>query len=235
MVVGTALVAAALSFTLSASVGLGGSLLLIPALSLLLGTKQGIALGALLLGFNNIAKVAAYRSWVPLRASLAVIALTVVGAAIGARLLVSAPERLIAVAVIVSFTVALLFERMELRRSRAAYAPALAFGAGATSGFSGTSGPLKGVALRGLQLDRLHFVGAASAVSLINDLTKSAIYTEAGLLDANGLAVLFLALPLMPVATLTGRRINAGVSERAFSWLFWAVMAGYTTRLIVTA
>ncbi len=135
-----ALAAAALSFTLSASAGLGGSLVLVPSLSLLMGAKQGIALGALLLGANNVAKVVVYRRWVPLRTSFWVIALTVIGAAVGARLLVSSPDRLVAIVVIVSFAPAMIFERMRMQRTQFVYAPALAFGAGATSGFSGTSG-----------------------------------------------------------------------------------------------
>jgi hypothetical protein len=43
---------------------------------------------------------------------------------------------------------------------------------------------------------------------------------------------LLLALPLMPVATLAGRRLNASLGERWFTGLFWLVMAGYTARLI---
>jgi len=41
------------SFTLSASAGLGGSLILVPALALVLGTKEGVALAALLLAGNT--------------------------------------------------------------------------------------------------------------------------------------------------------------------------------------
>jgi uncharacterized protein len=233
MLVLAALVFAAAAFTLSASAGLGGSLILVPAMSLLLGTKEGIALAALMLGANNVAKVLAYRRTVPLRGALAVLVLTVLGAALGARLLVEAPERWVSVAVIASFVTALIFERMRMERMQSVAAPALAFGAGATSGFSGTSGPLKGVAIRNLRFDRLHFVGAASAVSLVNDLTKSAIYAEASLLTGTSLVVLLASLPLMPLATLTGRRINSRLGERAFAYLFWVVMGGYTLRLIL--
>jgi hypothetical protein len=233
MVVPAALVFAAAAFTLSASAGLGGSLILVPAMSLLLGAKQGIALAALMLGANNIAKVVAYRKTVPLRSALAVLLLTVVGAALGARLLVEAPERFVSVVVIASFAAALLLERMQLQRLQHVAAPALAFGAGATSGFSGTSGPLKGVALRNLRLDRLHFVGGASAVSLVNDLTKSAVYAQASLLSGAALLILVASMPLMPLAALTGRRINSTIGERAFTSLFWVVMAGYTLRLLM--
>ncbi len=227
-----ALVVSSLGFTLSASAGLGGSLIIVPALSLMLGTKEGIALGALLLAANNVAKVVAYRRTIPIRIALWVVVLTIAGAAVGARLLVHAPETWVGPAVIFSFVVALIFERRSLNRAQDVTAPALAFGAGATSGFSGTSGPLKGMALRNLRQDRLHFVGAASLVSLANDATKSAVYSEAELIDGEALVVLILAIPLMPVATFTGRNINSRLGERAFTWLFWLVMVGYSARIV---
>src|SRR5688572_18807258 len=54
LIIAALLVCAGLAFLLSASAGLGGSLLLVPVFALLLGPKQGIALAALLLMGNNI-------------------------------------------------------------------------------------------------------------------------------------------------------------------------------------
>jgi uncharacterized membrane protein YfcA len=158
-------IAVAVSFTVSASAGLGGSLILVPTLALVLGTKEGVALAALLLAANNVVKVFAYRETLPFRKALAVIVLVALGAALGAGLLVAAPERLVTVAVIAGFVIALVAERLDLSRLRRAGGPVLAFGSGATSGFSGTSGPLKGMAIRQLNVDRAHFVGAASLAS----------------------------------------------------------------------
>jgi uncharacterized membrane protein YfcA len=109
----------------------------------------------------------------------------------------------------------------------------LALGSGATSGFSGTSGPLKGLAIRQLELDRGHFVGAASLASLVGDLTKTAVFTEAQLLGSDSYTLALMAVPLMLVATFSGRRINQTIGERGYSLLFWGVMAGYTVRLVV--
>ena len=225
------LVAVTVSFLVSASAGLGGSLILVPALALALGTKEGVALAALLLAANNVVKVIAYRKTLPLRKSIVVILLVSIGTWVGARLLVSAPEDLVTVAVIASFAFALVAERLELKRVRRVEGPVLAFASGATSGFSGTSGPLKGMALRQLDLDRAHFVGAASLMSLAGDVTKAAVFTEAGLLTGDSLTVTIMALPLMLIATFTGRRVNFSLGERGYSYLFWAVMAGYTLRL----
>ena len=216
LVVAVTLVAIALSFAVSASAGLGGSLILVPTLALVLGTKEGIALAALLLAGNNVVKVFAYRKTLPLKKAAMVIGLLAVGAAIGARLLVSSPEDVVTVAVIVSFVFALIAERFDLSRVRAVGGPVLAFGAGATSGFSGTSGPLKGMAIRQLSLDRGHFVGAASLASLIGDATKTAVFAEAQLLDGSAVLLALLAVPLMIVAAeqpFGGRKINHEVDR----------------------
>ena len=228
------LIAVAVSFTVSASAGLGGSLVLVPIMALVLGTKEGVALAALLLAANNVVKVFAYRETLPLRKALVVIVLIAAGAALGGLLLVSAPERVVTVAVIVSFVIALLAERLDLARLRRIGGPVLAVGSGATSGFSGTSGPLKGMAIRQLELDRAHFVGAASLTSLAGDATKATVFTEAGLLSGDSFLVALAAVPLMLVATITGKRINRSIGERGYTSLFWGIMAGYTVRLVLT-
>ena len=231
MAAAVAAAAAFVSFVVSASAGLGGSLVLVPALSLMFGTKEGVALAALLLASNNVFKVVAYRATMPLRLSLGVIAATVIGAFVGARLLIAAPERLVGVAVVVAISATFVLERRRMRRALQVYAPTLALGSGLTSGFSGTSGPLKGVAVRGLGLDRLHMVGAASMVSLAGDATKTAVFAEASLLGAGAVAFAIAAMPLMALGTWAGRRLNQSLGEKAFAGLFWGVMAGYSLRL----
>lgn len=226
------LVAVVAAFVVSASAGFGGSLILVPTLALLLGTKHGAALAALLLAANNVVKVLAYRRTVPWRRAAVVVVMTAVGAAVGAFALVAASERVVTIAVIVSFVLAFAAERLDLSRLRRLGAPLLAFGSGATSGFSGTSGPLKGLAVRGFDLDRQHLVGALSLVSLAGDVTKTAIWTEAGLITSDGYLLALAAVPLMLLATAAGKRLNGRIGERGFTGLFWLVMVGYTARLV---
>lgn len=223
----------ALSFMLSASAGMGGSLILVPTLGLLLGAKEGIALAALLLTFNNVAKLVAYRHTIPLKAAMGVLVFVVAGSAVGASLMVAAPERLVQAAVVASLTLAFVLERGESNRIGWKGSLIAAFSAGTTSGFSGTSGPLKGLSLRMLSLDRLHYVGAASAVSFAGDLMKTAVFAEASLLDENSLQILLWSIPLMPLAVYAGWRLNSRIGERAFAVMFWTVMFGYSLRLIL--
>lgn len=232
MIAVAALAAAAASFTLSSSAGLGGSLLLVPLLVVLLGPREGVALAALLLAGNNVVKTAIYRRTIPWRKALGVVAMTIAGAVIGARLLVTASEELVAVAVITGVAIALVFEVGKLELLATMASPVLAFFSGATSGFSGTSGPLKGIAIRNLALNRQHFVGAAALVSLAGDLTKTAVFVGAGLLDTSSVWIATGAVPLMLLGSLSGRRLNLAIGERAFFALFWIVIAGYVARLL---
>lgn len=232
VLVGVVLVAVAVSFAVSASAGFGGSLILVPMLALVLGTKSGIALAALLLAANNIVKVWAYRRTLPFRRSIVIIVLVVIGAALGALALVAVPDDVVTIAVLGTFAVAFVIERLDLTRLRRIGAPLLAFISGATSGFSGTSGPLKGLAVRSLAFDRQHLVGALSLVSLAGDVTKTAIWTEASLISADGYLLALAAVPLMLLATMFGWKFNQRIGERGYTGLFWLVMAGYTARLI---
>lgn len=220
------------AFTVSASAGFGGSLVLVPALALSLGTKSGTALAALLLAANNVVKVWAYRRTVPWRKSVVVATLVLIGATLGALLFVAAPERVVTIAVITVLLASFVVERIDLTRLRKRGSYALAFGSGATSGFSGTSGPLKGLAVRGLNLDRAHLVGGLSLVSLVGDVAKTAVWTGTSLITASGYLLALAAVPLMIASTYLGKRLNSSIGEAGYTWLFWSVMGGYTARLI---
>ena len=87
------------------------------------------------------------------------------------------------------------------------------------------------MASRNLDLDRRHFVGAASLASFAGDATKTAIFAEAQLLGGNSLLLAAAAIPLMALGTWTGSTFNERTSERSFAILFWTVMAGYSVRL----
>jgi hypothetical protein len=225
------LIAVYVSFTISASAGLGGSLLMVPTLALFLGTKEGVALAALLLASNNIMKIIAYRETLPFRKAAGIAVLIVVGAAIGSTLLVNAPVWAVTIAVLAMFATTIITEKREIKAVRSKFGPFLAFVAGASSGFSGTSGPLKGVAIRNLDLDRRHFVGAASLASFAGDAAKTAIFAEADLLGRDAWLTCLAAIPLMALGTWSGSKLNERLGEQTFAILFWTVMAGYSIRL----
>lgn len=224
-----AVACAAVSFLVSSAAGMGGSLILVPVMGLALGPREGVAAATLLLACNNVGKVAVYRAWIPWRAALGLVVLTAAGAAVGAVLLLRVPEAWVQVAIVATLAASFLAERRQWGRRGSS--PLLAFAAGASSGFSGTSGPLKGVAVRNLGLGRMWMVGAASAVSLAGDVTKLGVFAGGGLLGPQALRFVLFAVPLVPLAALAGRRVNGAIGERAFAALFWTVMTGYSLRL----
>jgi hypothetical protein len=129
------------------------------------------------------------------------------------------------------FAASIAAERLEVKPVRAGFAPLLALISGASSGFSGTSGPLKGAAIRNLDLDRRHFVGAASLASFAGDATKTAIFAEGQLLGRTSLLIALAAVPLMALGTWSGSTLNERVGEHTFAVLFWTVMSGYSVRM----
>ncbi|PCM45843.1 sulfite exporter TauE/SafE family protein [Marinobacter sp. ANT_B65] len=221
------------SFVLSAAAGLGGSLILIPGLMIAIGTREGIAVAALLLACNNIAKVVVYRKTLPWAASALVAAAVIAGSALGATLMLQVPEAWVRYGVAAMLLLTLAGDFFTQGSVRKAWAVFLAFVSGSTSGFSGTSGPLKGIALRSLQLERFYFVGAASLVSMLGDITKALVFSQAGLITTTHLILAGGLVPVMAGCTLLGRKINREVGEKWYSVLFWTVMGGYLIRLMV--
>lgn len=229
------LVAVPASFVLSAAAGLGGSLILVPVLMMAVGVKEGVALAALLLALNNLAKLTAYRTTLPITQALTIMLAVMLGAAAGAGLMITAPEAWVKYAVIAMLLLTFAGDILVTGPVRKVWAVLLALTSGATSGFSGTAGPLKGVALRSLGLNRQYFVGAASIVSLAGDVTKAAVFTHSGLLNASHLLLAAALVPVMILCTMGGRGLNRRVGEQGYAVLFWTVMAGYITRLAMTA
>ena len=227
------MVAVPASFVLSAAAGLGGSLILVP--TLMMGPKEGVALAALLLAVNNLAKLTAYRKTLPIPQAAMITLAVMLGATAGASLMVMAPETWVRNAVIVMLVLTFAGDIWVNGPVRRVWAVVLALTSGATSGFSGTAGPLKGVALRSLALNRQYFVGAAAIVSLAGDMTKTVVFTHSGLLGEAHLLMAAALIPVMILCTLGGRRLNRRVGEQGYAILFWTVMAGYVTRLVVTA
>jgi hypothetical protein len=207
------LLAVGVSFTVSASAGLGGFLILVPTLALILGTKEGVALAALLSALNNVVKVIAYRKSLPFRQALVVIVLVAIGAVIGARLLVAAPEEIVTIAVIASFALALIAERMDLSRLRAVGGPVLALVSGATSGFSGRRDRSK--EWRFVSLTWIETISSVLLLWLpLPAAAKTAVVAEAQLLGSSSLVIAALAVSLMILGTFSGRSINHAIGER---------------------
>ncbi|MGI9031587.1 MAG: sulfite exporter TauE/SafE family protein [Ilumatobacteraceae bacterium] len=223
------------SLFLSSVAGYGGSLVLVPALAAIIGPKEGVALAALLLGWNNVFKVIAYRKTLALRQGWPLLIVTALGVWIGATLFLGLSSEVIVWAIVAVTVLSLVVELVGghdgLRLRRHAAIPAMA-ASSVLSGVSGSSGPLKGISIRSLNLPRLEHVGVAASVSLVADALKVELFASAGLLRDVPLETLLIALPVMPVGAWLGRALNRRMSEDAFRWVFWTVVGGYTMRMV---
>ncbi len=123
------------------------------------------------------------------------------GAALGSTLLVNASDVVVTIAIALMFVASVVAERYEIRRLRAGFAPVMAFVSGASSGFSGTSGPLKGAAIRNLDLDRRHFVGAASLASFAGGRHQNGDLRRCRTAGSRVDLLAVAALPLMALGT----------------------------------
>lgn len=238
----------ALAFLLSSVVGLGGSLIAVPLAVMTFGPKAGVAMASLLLLGNNIVKVVAYRQVIPWKGSAGLALITMMGTFVGAKLLVSLPDRWIVVAVIVSLLWSLVAEIQSGRLSTPPHQATdstralrpqgfkrgslYALAAGLTSGVSGTSGPLKALSIRQWVHDPATFAGSASLVSLVGDFTKTAVFAQAALYPTSQLPLLAPLLPMMLLIPFFGRAINRKLGSGVFSALFWLVIAGFASRLL---
>jgi hypothetical protein len=68
-----------------------------------------------------------------------------------------------------------------------------------------------------LDLDRMHFIGAASLMSLVGDPSKVVVFSQEALLYEWSFGLASVAIPLMMIGTAIGRRINREVGERCFA------------------
>lgn len=223
---------------ISATVGQGGSLLMVPAMIGLFGPKNGVAIAALFLALNNVFKMVAYFKHIP-RQAMSLSVVTFIGAFVGASLMAQAPDRLVLAAVVLMMIAAFFIELLPRpeRQVQGSLPHWLSYcyagTAGVTSGFSGTSGPLKGLSVKMMQLPPIQVVGGLTLLSFIGDVTKVGVFLSSGLISPHFVATWWWIVLLMPLATGLGRYLNTKkITPRAFNILFWSVMALYAARLI---
>ena len=227
-----------LAFFVSALMGQGGGLIMAPVMIAAFGPKEGVAIAAVLMAANNVIKAAAYLRSIPKVSFLLAIG-TVAGTLIGSLLLVSVPEKIVLFAAMASILASFgyeVFGRQALRIGDKSVAVLFAAIAGITSGVSGTSGPLKAVSVRMMNLQPLRHVGAATVLSLVGDVTKAIALVAAGVTSYSSVLEVGWAFALMPLATWGGWYINSRkMKPQWFGILFWITIGAYLLRLAVKA
>ena len=222
-----------IAFLVSASCGLGGSLILIPGLSWILGIKEGIVVSAVLLGSNNLVKLFFYRKDIRLRPSLRLLVCMVAGAIGGALLMMQADPKLLSLFLLFHILLSFFIQVKSSETSRKTAGSVFSFLSGFCSGLAGTSGPLKGLAVKTYMGNKAEIVATASLLSFATDSTKAIIYLNNFSSDILQVQWLVYSILVMPVATGLGRFLNRNMSVKAYEALFYFVMSGYVLRLLI--
>ena len=223
-----------LSFLISASAGMGGSLLLIPTLSYFIGVRDGIIISSILLGLNNCVKIIVFRKYIRIKNIVYLLLFMLIGAIAGSLLMMKIEEDILAVILFINIIFAFIIEKNAATDVRKKISWMYSGLSGFCSGISGTSGPLKGMAIKCLDLDKLQIVAAASVLSFATDSTKAIIYLSSyNPLVGNSFSLLLVSICMMPVATVVGKRINHKISNVAYDVLFFSILSGYAVRLIL--
>jgi uncharacterized protein len=223
-----------LSFLISASAGMGGSLLLIPTLSYFIGVRDGIIISSVLLALNNCFKIIVFFKYIQLRKIIFLMCFMLAGAIPGSMLMLKIDENILAVILFINIIFAFIIEKNAVSGVRKKISWMYSWLSGFCSGISGTSGPLKGMAIKCLELNKLQIVAAASVLSFATDSTRAVIYlSNYNPLAGTGFNVLLGSICMMPVATVLGKRINHKISDVAYDVLFFSVLSGYAVRLVL--
>lgn len=221
------------AFVVSASAGMGGSLLLLPVLSFLLGFNEGVVLSSILLGLNNVFKLIAFFKHLVWRNVLPLLCSISIGSALGAFLFLKMSSNVVAILLLINIVVTFLVQRKAIPKIQYRAAVSVSFLAGLLSGVSGSSGPLKGLAIKCLKNTPLQIVACATVLSLSSDVVKSTIYLNHLTLSTQAMQYLFGSLLLMPLATYLGKKINSNIGTTAYDVLFYSVISGYVVRLLL--
>jgi uncharacterized protein len=190
-----------LSFLLSASCGLGGSLILIPALTLFLGVKEGIVLSSVLLGLNNLIKMIFYSHSIRWHSVWRLMLPMCLGAVAGALIMVEVSSKALGIFLLAHICLSFWVEHKGSFRIRRHTGMGYAGLSGFCSGLSGTSGPLKGLAVKCYHTIKPEVVASASILSLSTDAIKSAIYLNQLTVPAQHWTMVAFSLIMMPLAT----------------------------------
>ncbi len=221
------------AFLVSASAGMGGSLLLLPVLSFVVGLREAVVLSSILLGLNNIFKLVAYFKHLVWQSALPLLIAIAFGSGLGAMLFLKIERNTVAALLLLNLLATFFIQRKAKPSMQKRASGILAFVAGLLSGVSGSSGPLKGMAIKCLKITPMQTVACATILSTGSDLIKASVYLQK--LTLSPLSIQFFAgsLILMPIATYLGKKINAKFGTTAYDLLFYSVMSGYVVRMLL--
>jgi uncharacterized protein len=222
-----------LSFVISASSGMGGSLLMIPAFSMLIGVKEGIILSGVLLTLNNVSKFIFYYNYFSFKSIGYLLVFVVAGSILGSYLMLQFNEVFLSFFLLAHIVASLYIQYYSTVKVRLAAGNGYAFLSGLFSGISGSSGPLKAVSVRCRFVSNQEIAASVTVLSLFGDFSKCVVYLRNSTISEAHYQYLIVGVMMMPLATWIGKKINKSVSVTGYNILFCVVLAGYILKIIL--
>lgn len=213
------LTAAFLSEVLGTLGGFGSSTFFVPLATFFESLHVVLAVTAMLHVFGNVAKLALFGKFVDRSLLLLFSVPAIVATTAGAWLTDKIPSAdltlaLGALLVVLSGTL-LVAPGFRLPTSKPAIVSSSAL-SGFLTGFVGTGGAIRGLALAGFHIEKNVFVATSAAIDLPGDLLRGAIYLQKGYLDREHLFYVPLLLVVAYAGTKVGQRILQRFSEKTF-------------------
>ena len=207
-----------LAATISGIAGFGGSLIILPVFSHLIGAKTAIPILTIAWMMGNFSRAGfGYRDirWRPvIYFSLGAIP----AAVLGARVFVELSSGLIMKAIAVFLLVIVILRHLNVKYaiSEKWFIP---WGAlvGFLSSVFGSAGPIGAVAFLSLNLSPAAYVASEAVTAVLMHLTKTVVYSRYALLTAHDILVGIILGTAMVIGSWTARRFIKNISGKVFS------------------
>jgi uncharacterized protein len=204
---------------LSASLGVGGSVILLPLSILYFGSKEGVGIVTLYYLFQNIAKIFFFRSHIRWEVALRIIVWSVPGAIVGGFLLDYLPlelfKKLLAAFILLYLANELLrFIPKKVRGMEVI--PIFGVLYGFFSGLLGSGNLVKGPLFASMGLKKEAYIATYALTSFFVNVPKLSVYFATGIINLHSVR---LSLPLLLVSIvgiLIGRRWIRHVPHHVF-------------------
>jgi uncharacterized membrane protein YfcA len=211
-------VIAFVGFLISTLFGVGGALVLTPALMVVMPAAEAVSLTAPVLLFNNLFKSTAFRGHVSWRAAGVTLLTAAPFAAVGAALVDAVDGDAIKLGVVAIIFLALGSEHLLRRQWRFSLSGLAGAGVviGFISGICSAAGPPTAVAYKGHGLLKERFVGTIAVLAVGMQLTKIPTYVAGGTLRAEHATLAAALVGSAFAAVVVGRRLHRHIDAARF-------------------
>ncbi|MCB0349716.1 MAG: sulfite exporter TauE/SafE family protein [Bdellovibrionales bacterium] len=206
--------------------GFGSSTFFVPTAILIERFQMVLALTAILHSFGNISRIFLFRKhfdrkWL-IRLAIPFFVFTGAGALLTTQLPVEYVKKTLGIILIV-LALVFYFGKDILKHLPPQVAVLLTAVSGFSTGFVGTGGAIRGLALASLQMPKNTFVITSAAIDVGGDLLRAGIYLSSGFMDWSH----WFYIPLLGVAAYAGSRIGQILLNKINQQQFERIVIGF--------